>query len=1400
MSDGLESFLPLVASWFRSNVGEPSPPQVKGWPAILRGENTLIAAPTGSGKTLAAFMVTLDRLIRAGMKGELEEGVDTLYVSPLKALVNDIQKNLQLPLAEMSKMSVAAGEKFPELRVGLRTGDTPPAERQRMLRHPPHILVTTPESLYLLLCSAKGQVLLGNVKTIIVDEIHAIAEDKRGAHLDLSIEHLQRTTSQPLQRIGLSATQNPIAEIARKLCGTQPCHIVDEGSRRNLKLSVEVPGPERGPIASGEIFEAVYDRVAELCEQHSSTLVFTNTRRLVERVAHRLGERLGKERVAAHHGSLSRQTRLEAESGLKEGRIPVIVATASLELGIDVGHVDLVCHIGAPRSIATLLQRVGRAGHRIGALPEGVFFPLTRDELVQCGAGVLAAGRGELDLLKLPRQPLDILAQQIVALSLAGEVSEDELFELVRRCHLYADLERSKFDQVVDMLSEGISSRHGRRGAWLHRDRVNGRVAARRGARLVALTSGGAIPDTADYDVVEEPEERLVGKLNEDFAIESMAGDIFLLGNRSWRILRIEKSRVRVVDAKGAPPSIPFWFGESPGRSPELSRVVGELRQQVWELEAGAAREWLCRKAGMGLEGARQCQAYILEGGRSFGKVPTSRQIVVERFFDEAGGMQVVLHTPFGARINRAWGYALRKCFCRTFDFELQAAATDDGIVLSLGEQHSFPLESIFSFVRRNTLREDLTQAVLQAPMFVNRWRWNVGRALAVPRFSSGRRVPVPIQRMRAEDLLAAVFPEQLGCQDNRVVAKIEPPDHPLVEETLKDCLNDAMDIEGLQVVLAQMEAGEIQTLAIDTPLASVFAHEILNANPYAFLDDAPLEERRSRAVTLRSGLPQLRDGIGRLDPRAIEEVKSQAWPEIRSAAELHDHLLDMVLLPVDKAAPWRELAESLLAGGRVGVAGYEDLSGNRRVVFVAAERRGLFLTAFPGARFSRAPAEVPGEACPDAQLARREIVRGWIHLLGPCLETELTDLLGMDARDVRMALAELEGQGTVLQGVFEQNRGGGVQWCERILLARIHRLTIERLREEIHPVSQEIFMDFLLRWQHVHPGSQLHGLQGLSEVIGQLQGLSLPAQSWESGVFESRIGDYDSGILDQLCLSGQVSWGRLTPAESATPGRAPRWTRQMPMTFLLREYLPLYLGGRRNAGPELQGSMLEVHRVLEARGACFRHDLQEATGLLDSKLDEALWGLVGHGLISGDGIAELRRLLFKSKRRPQRKGVGLAPMGRWSLWKPGPAIAADKAAEMMAWILLKRYGVVCRELGSHEELPLAWREILVALRRLEARGEVRGGRFVAGFVGEQFALPQVVPSLRLLRSNPSAQAPLILVGAADPLNLTGKVGTSPKVAQNSKLTIAYRAGAVEEVGELGRLRPRQQRLPGSAG
>ncbi|HEY2322180.1 MAG TPA: DEAD/DEAH box helicase [Thermoanaerobaculia bacterium] len=1363
----LSRFHPLVSRWFSETLGPPTPAQVQGWAAIGERKHTLIAAPTGSGKTLAAFLTALDELFQEGLSGPLPDEVRVVYVSPLKALSADIHKNLAEPRAAIRRLAAEAGVNAPHITAAVRTGDTTSSERAAMLKTPPHILVTTPESLYLLLTAERSREILRTVRTVIVDEIHAVIGTRRGAHLALTLERLQRVAERPLLRLGLSATQKPIEEVAKYLLGVDggECAIVDEGHHRTMDLGVEMPRSLLEAVMSHEVWEEYYDRLTALIQEHRTTLIFVNTRRMAERVARHLSERLGEDAVTAHHGSLSKENRLDAESRLKAGQLKALVATASLELGIDIGHVDLVCQIGSPHRIATFLQRVGRSGHTVSGTPKGRIFPGSRDDLFECAALLRAVHQGELDRIVMQETPLDVLAQQLVAESACCEYDEDELFAFVRRAWPYRDLSRADFDSVLAMLADGFATRRGRRSALVHRDEVNGKLRGRRGARMLALTSGGAIPEVADYRVVLEPEETFIGTINEDFAIESTAGDIFQLGNMSWQILQVGAGIVRVSDAKGAPPTIPFWLGEAPARSDELSRAVSDLRRDLdarltpspsgrrcreaadegrasrevrvlasGEMDAphpgfghplpeGEGRleavDWLVAETGIPKSAAEEIVAYLKDAKQILGVLPTQETLVLERFFDESGGMQLVLHAPFGSRVNKAWGLALRKRFCRQFNFELQAAATEDGILLSLGPQHSFPLADVFRYLHPATTRDVLVQAFLAAPVFQTRWRWNTTISLAVPRNRGGRKVPPPLQRMLADDLMAAVFPDAAACPEN-LPGDRELPDHPLVNQVVRDCLEEAMDFNGLTAVLEKIHRGELRLVACDTPEPSPLAAEILNAKPYAFLDDAPLEERRSHAVaTRRASDPKGADDMGRLDAAAIDRVREEVRPDPRDADELHDTLLTAGFLTEDEAAELpRELFEQLAASRRATLVNRIWIAAERLPELFAIHQVSAAI-APPASRLSRTWTR---------EEAIVELFRGRLTILGPTTARDLAASLAIAESDADLALLALESEGVVLRGRFENPQR--LEWCDRRLLARIHRYTLGRLRAEIEPVSAADFQRFLFAWQHV--ASRLVGPDGLRKVVEQLDGYEVTAQAWERNVLSARIEGYQGTLLDMLCLSGEVGWAK-----------------RGGVVLFRREHAGVWLA---EVKPELSEAARALFERLRAEGAQFLCR------------DDALEELIDAGLVTSDGF-----------------------LGRGGRWSIVPAPQAD--VQLQAWTLLRRYGVLFRRLAAREPNAAPWRDLARELRRLEARGEIRGGRFVHGMSGEQFALPEAVERLREIRRT-GANGNVIVISAADPLNLTGILVSGERIRATPSNRIAYRDGVAVSVMEGEYLRP----------
>jgi ATP-dependent helicase Lhr and Lhr-like helicase len=1418
-----ELFHPAVQAWFeRRFPAGPTAPQSNGWREIAAGRHTLIAAPTGSGKTLAAFLVCIDRLCRAkqplalaqqltldGQPAPVAEdspaGPRVVYVSPLKALAVDIQQNLEAPLREIGEVAQELGLAVPAIRVAVRTGDTAQAARAAMLRRPPDILVTTPESLFLMVTSQRSREMLRSVETVIVDEIHAVAGSKRGSHLALTLERLEHVTDAPLQRIGLSATQRPIETVARLLVGAGPdrsaadgspkCSIVDSGHRRKLDLALRLPDDEIGAVATTEQMAEIMDMIAAEVAEHRTTLVFVNTRRMAERVAHMLGERLGEDQVCSHHGSLSAGRRARVEARLRAGDLKALVATASLELGIDVGPVEMVCQIGSPRSFATFLQRVGRSNHTRSGIPTGRLYPTSRDELVECAALLRGAHAGQLDAIIMPEQPLDIVAQQVVAECAAEEWSEGDLFELVRRAAPFAALSREEYDEVLDMTSEGITTGRGRRAAYLHRDQVNGELRARRGARLAALTSGGAIPELGEFRVLAEPDETVVGSVHEEWAVESMPGDIFLLGTTSWRIKKVEPGTVRVTDAHGAPPNAPFWFGEAPGRTAELSEEVSRLREEVAErIQAGgqdAASRWLQEDIGIIPLAADTIARYLGTALTELGTLPTRNRLILERFFDPSGGMQLVGHIPYGARLNRALGLALRKRFCVTFDFELQAAASDDNILLSLGPQHSFPLERVPKFLASQTVESVVRQAVLNSPIFPARWRWNLNTSLTVLRMRGGKKNPPAIQRMESDDMMAAVFPTLAACQENVAPGPIDIPDHPLVRQTLADCLHDAMDIDGLKELVAGIESGAITVEVRDTTEPSVLSHEILNGRPFTYLDDAPLEERRSREVQVRRGLPVEARDLARLDPAAIERVRQEVRPDVRDVDELHDLLKTMYVLRPAQA--WQPMFDRLVSARRA-----VTLQAPGGDLWCAVERRPLVEALFPGVSVvPDHPSPVtPGEIEPDDVAS--VMLRGHLEYAGPVTVADLTQATGLGGSDTLRALTKLETEGFALQGHFTA-ADSSVEYCARRVLTRIHAYTKERLRREIEPVTAQDFMRFVLRWQHVTPDSKLEGRRGVLAAIEQLQGFELASGAWET-ILSARVSGYRTEWLDEACMSGQVAWGRLS-VRSADPDETPRRggltpSRATPITLTIRDDLPWLLtaarGERRPAQPG-PGRTADVLEALAARGALFQPDLATLTQRMPSEVEEALWDGVARGLVTADGFRAIRQLLGRRAaaigrgRRLRQAGWGLAASsgGRWSLLPAAEAAEdPDELAEAVAEQLLARWGVVFRDLMTRENIAVSWRDLLWAMRRMEARGTIRGGRFVAGFSGEQFALPEAVEALRAVRKTQRTGEQVSLC-AADPLNLAGIVLPGPRVPAMPTNTVDYLDGAIPAPGDL---------------
>jgi len=1454
-----ENFHPASERWFITQFKQPTKTQIDAWQAIQNRKHTLVSAPTGSGKTLAAFYVAIDRLVKRGLSESKNKGVQVLYVSPLKALSNDIQKNLRIPLAGIAEQLFLLEGKSIDISVGVRTGDTPASERQKMRRSPPEILVTTPESLYLLLTSASGREMLSCVSTLIVDEIHAVLGDKRGSHLALSIERLtnlvESDSENKLQRIGLSATQNPIELVAKYLVGSSGvqkgkinCEIIDSGSLRKMDLTLAVPRSPLTAIMSNEVWEEVYAQLVESIAQHETTLIFVNTRRLSERLALALAEKLGTDVVSAHHGSMSKENRHKAEQLLKNGGLKVLVATASMELGIDIGSVDLVVQFSSPKNIAKFLQRVGRSGHCIDGTPKGILFPLTRDDLVECAALMWSLSRGELDLIELPYKPMDILAQQIIAevscKSMESQISEDawrldDLFVLMTRAYPYKELSRDEFDAVIKMISEGYASRRGRRGAHLHLDKINQKVRARRGANLASLTNGGAIPDMFEYQVVLDPENVVVGSLNEDFALEAIPGDVFTLGTHSWQMLRVDGLKVRVRDAGGMHPTVPFWFGEGPGRTRELSKSVSGLREKIANLltadSANSAIQFASEEIGLPRSASVQLIDYLQTAMSELGIMPTQENLVIERFFDEVGDMHVVIHSPFGSRLNRAWGLALRKRFCKSFNFELQAAANEDSIVISLGSVHSFPLEDIFNYLKSATVREVLIQALLDAPMFEVRWRWNATRSLAIQRNRAGKRVPPQFQRMDAEDLIAHVFPDQIACQEN-IVGRREVPDHPLVNQTVYDCLSEAMDIVELEKLILSLENNEPGMTVRDLREPSVFSQEIINARPYAFLDDAPFEERRTNAIRNRSWSdPSEIKDLSLLDAAAISRVREEAWPQVRDSEELHDALITAGFITEYEFSHhgYHQWKGKLLEDRRL----FQLLDHDKRI-WIAAESLPLYKSIFPQlANDINLPSEVNFVDWPAGD-ALIEVIRARLESVGPTSASRLAADLSIDQSKVQAALLSLEGEGFVFQGNFsfnaakqrlESTDSQELEWCERRLLQRIHKYSIDFHRKAIQPVSVEVFTEFIFDRHKLNSfqGHENHALRvegevSLQNTLDLLDGITAPAASWESDLFPTRVINYDPNWLDNLCIKGAVVWGRyLLPNNMSQRNkkRIPGPVKSMPLTFSTRQNRDIWLAlARSKLGKEDLSDRSNKTKLIEEdlahNGASFFEDILYRSKLLKIQLEECLAELVACGRVSSDSFSGMRALLTRNSRRPRfyksKRGGSSSAIegaGRWSLqdtfrrsnaesqtkkeldhrWN----VLNEEQAERLIHIYLQRWGIITRALLEKESFSPPWRELLIHLRKMELRGVLRGGRFIAGLGGEQFSLPETVDAIRKFKKarESAPKNKLYCLSAADPLNLMNLTSGSQKLPRLQKNRVLYQGGIPIAVLDSGRVK-----------
>jgi ATP-dependent Lhr-like helicase len=1409
MVDPLAGFHPIVREWFTRRFGAPSPAQLLGWPAIANGNDVLLCAPTGSGKTLAAFMWAIDRLIVRAEAGGLSDGVSILYVSPLKALANDIRINLDEPLEGVRAVASERKIVIAPVRAGLRTGDTPVRERGAMLRRPPHILVTTPESLFILLTSAKFREKLRTVQYVIVDELHALAGNKRGVHLMLTLERLEhlivQTGAPRPARIGLSATLHPIERLAEVLFGGQidaagirrqrPFKIVRADERpRLLDLRVIAPGPQLGPIATHEHWEAMYDKLADLIREHRTTLVFTLSRRWAERIALNLQKKLGADAVAAHHGSLARKERLDAEQRLKRGELKAIVATASLELGIDVGVVDLVCQIDSPKSISAAVQRVGRSGHSLGATPKGFFFVLTLDDLLECAAAVRAIRSGQLDEVEPPSGCLDVAAQQIIAVAAEeAEISERELLDLLRRTWSFASFTLADLRKLLAQLATELPDRIQGATPKIFWDREGGHIRARRSARLAAITSGGTIPENGNYDVVIESTGRKIGDVEEDFAQESVRGDVFALGSMPWQIQRISRGRLMVESAPGMAPSLPFWMNEAGGRSPALSAQVSTLRHEIAShLEnSDALAEWLGDECGLERSTADQLIDYVRRGVAALGVAPTEKALVAERFFDGIGGTQIVIHSPFGMRFNRGLGFAIRKRLCQSFDFEIQASATDDGVLLALNSRHSFPLEQIFSMVTSRSARSALTQAILNAPMFEVRFRHVATRALTVIRNFQGRKVPAWIQRLRSQDLATALFPGQQACFENRPL-EVDVPDHFIPVEAVRECLEASCDLSRMIDVLRGIEDGSIKTHVVDSISPSVFAQRLLLAWDYSFLDGGERANRRSRTVQMNRGLAEdvfrADDLSGLLSAEVVEQVEDEVTAKApsrraRDSAELYELIRAHGGLRAGQIADRvsgdpGELIDLLRRAGRIAEAAIDC---EHPALLIACEDRALFKAAFPQAQFD--PEAVDRLETIDPGIARETLIQRAMRTSGPLAASDLAARIQLPLDDVNLALLALESKGSVFRGRFTRV---SEQWCDRYNLERIHRLTLARVRAEVEPCADHEFAAFRLRWQHIGGADLPSGVEGLSVVLEQLSGLAFAPQAWESAILPARIKDYRSELLDLLCVSGQMQWVAPSAPDvnSEIPSRVCFVPRGQPIFSV--------------AGPDPTATILfEDERIFKALGdggAQFLDQVADRAGVSERDALKSLWRLAASGLASNDSFAPLRFLSASSvaqralegRDRPTtrrdaaiRARLRSSLSGRWTLLRQDLAenVRPEDRPRELAMRLLERNGVLAREMIALESTGFGWGDIRGALRRLEYSGAIRRGYFVRSLSGEQYALPEALEMLRSARSLSAAREAPLAMSAADPANPYGALLPGCGIARDAANLIVIRAG-----------------------
>ncbi len=1301
--DALAPFSPQVRDWFERTFDAPTPAQERGWPAIASGEHTLIQAPTGSGKTLAAFLWALDQATPGA-------GTQVLYVSPLKALNYDVERNLRGPLAGIGS----------QLSVAVRTGDTPAKERAAMLKHPPDILITTPESLFLMLTS-RARDTLANVRVVIVDEVHAVAGSKRGAHLALSLERLDRLTVEPAQRVGLSATQRPMEEIGRFVSGDRPIQLVDAGRAKQLDVRVVVPLDDmREPGEGSSIWPSIYPALLELVEEHRSTILFVNNRRLAERLALRLNELADRDIARAHHGSLAREQRVEVEELLKKGEIPVLVATSSLELGIDMGAVDLVIQVESPKSVARGLQRIGRAGHRVDEPSKGRIFPKFRADLLESAVVVQRMREGLIEETKVVQNPLDVLAQQVVAIAAQEEISVDDLYELVRRAYPFRELSRQQLENVLDMLAGRYPSEEFAelrpRITW---DRVRGVLRGREGARRLAVTNAGTIPDRGLFGVYLVEGGGRVGELDEEMVYEARAGQTFLLGASTWRIEEITRDRVLVSPAPGIPGLVPFWKGEGVGRPYELGEAIGRAARELVSLDDDRARERLRDDHSLDERAADNLMVFLREQEAATGALPSDRTVIVERFRDEIGDWRLCVLTPFGGRVHAPWALALTARLRESLGLEVNAIWSDDGIALHLPDAEAPPpLDDVL--IAPDELEDLVVSEVGGTALFGARFRENAARALLIPRRRPGQRTPLWQQRLKAQGLL----------QVARRYA-----DFPVVLETYRECLQDVFDLPALKALLGALQQRRIDLVEVETPTASPYATSLLfdYVATYMYEDDTPLAERRAQALALDRdllkellGQEELRDLI---DPRALEQVEE----ELRGAPRSPDQLHDLLLRRGDLRSG--EFDEDLAA----------ELEQERRAVRLRLAGEERLIAAEDAGRFRDALGAMPPAGLPDAYLEGGDEPLGWIlrrfaRGRGPFTTAEVASRYGLSSDDAEEKLIELG----LVRGELRPG-GSEREWSDPDVLRRLRRASLAALRKEIEPVEPAALARFLPAWQGIDRHSTLR------EALVPLQGVSLPVGLWESDVLLRRVPGYAPAQLDQLTASGEVVWVGAGLERAA---------------LYFREDAPAL--GPPAALPAPEGRDHDRIRDALRAGALFWFDLVRDTGLEAETLLPSLWDLVWAGEVTNDAWQPLRAERRNATPRPdrrarrfsrQRADAITATQGRWST--TDGLFRGESDPRALAELLLERQGIVTRDGVRAEGIPGGYAPVYRELRRLEILGTCRRGYFVEGLGGAQFALPGAVERLR---ERPAEETALVLA-AADPAQPYGAALPWPKRA-----------------------------------